>query len=133
MQQRISLITLGVDDIETMSRFYTEVFGWMPLRQSTDQIKFFRLNGVKLALFDRDALAEDADIPAEGSGFRSFSLAYNLGSKEQVDVCFEELISRGARIVKQPEMVYWGGYRGYIADPEGNLWELAWNPYLNDD
>ncbi|NGP87962.1 VOC family protein [Aliifodinibius halophilus] len=133
MEQRLSLITLGADDVTQLSNFYIDIFGWQPLPSSNEDITFFHLNGFQLAIFSRDALAQDAEVPPEGSGFKSFSLAYNLQSKSAVDNLFEEFQSKGVIIRKKPEEVFWGGYSDYIADPEDNLWEIAYNPYMSFD
>lgn len=133
MEQRLTLITLGVDDHTGMRQFYTEVFGWEPTEASNENITFFQLNGIQLALFGREELAEDAQVNIEGSGFRSFTLAHNLRSEQKVDELFEELTGNGAKTAKEPEKTPWGGYSGYIADPEGNLWEIAYNPFMGYD
>ena len=133
MEQRLTLITLGVDDHARMRQFYTEVFGWESTEASNEDITFFQLNGIQLALFGREELAEDAAVNAEDSGFRSFTLAHNLRSEQEVDELFEELTEKGAEIAKKPQKTPWGGYSGYIADPEGNLWEIAYNPFMEYD
>lgn len=133
MQQRITLITLGVSDLKKSKTFYQEVFGWSPLANSNDDIIFFQLNGIQLALFAANALAEDAGITHEGTGFKKFSIAHNLRSEKEVDLLFEELKLKGAKITKQPQKVFWGGYSGYVADPDGNLWEIAFNPFMSFD
>lgn len=135
MEQRLTLFTLGVDDLEKMNNFYQDVFGWQPVDSSTDDIVFYHLNGIQLALFGKKALAEDAGISAEGSGFRGFSFAHNLRSEEEVDALFKSLKSQEVHIVKEPESTAWGGYSGYFTDPEDNLWEVAFNPFmeLNED
>ena len=133
MEQRLTLITIGVEDHTEMRRFYIEVFGWEPTEASNDHITFFHLNGIQLALFGKGDLAQDANVQAEGMGFKSFTLAHNLQSKEEVDILFKELVEKGASIAKKPEKTPWGGYSGYIADPEGNLWEIANNPFMKYD
>jgi len=133
MEQRISLITLGANDVELLTQFYVDIFGWQRLPISNEDISFFQLNGFQLGIFGRQALAEDAQISASGSGFKGFSLAYNLESQAAVDTLFEELKSQNVTIRKEPEEVSWGGYSGYIADPENNLWEIAYNPYMTFD
>ncbi|MFM2284845.1 MAG: hypothetical protein RLZZ543_342 [Bacteroidota bacterium] len=132
MQQRLSFITLGVNDFEGMKRFYTEVFGWK-IMNANDGIVFFHLNGFIFGLYPAHALAEDVGVKNDGQGFKQSSMAINFNSKEKVDAVFTELISKGATSIKQPEEVFWGGYRGYIADPENNYWEIAWNPFLEMD
>ncbi len=133
MEQRLTLITIGVDDVKRVRTFYEEVFGWEPTAQSNDTITFFHLNGIQLALFGRQALADDADVSSTGQGFRAFALAHNLRSVEEVDRLFEELRGKGTMIVKSPSKTDWGGYSGYISDPEGSLWEIAYNPFMKYD
>ncbi len=130
MDQRLTIISLGVNNLEISNKFYLEKFGWKKMVSSNEYISFFQLNGILLSLYPREKLAEDATVSAEGNGFKGFSLAYNTRSKEEVDSLFENLKSKGVKIVKQPEEVFWGGYSGYIADPDENLWEIAYNPFL---
>ncbi len=130
MDQRLTLITLGVSDLERSRKFYNEVFGWKPADHSDDAIVFYTLNGFSLALFQENALAEDAGVPAKGSGFRRITLAHNVGSEAAVDQLFAELESRGAKAIKRPQKVFWGGYSSYISDPDGILWEIAYNPFM---
>jgi uncharacterized protein len=132
MDQRLSFITLGVEDLDGMSRFYKEKFGWTSLKEM-DGISFFLLNGLVLGLFPAIELAKDIGVEPTGSGFKKFSLAINFPSEEEVNRTFEELKSRGVVIVKMPEKVFWGGYSGYIKDPEDNYWELAFNPFAELD
>ena len=133
MEQRATIIGLGVSNLEASTNFYKEKFGWKLMTLSNDNISFFQLNGILLSLYPREKLAEDAKVSSEGSGFKGFTLAYNTRSKEEVDSLFEDLKRKGVRIVKQPEEVIWGGYSGYIADPDDNLWEIAFNPFLSLD
>ena len=133
MEQRLSLITLGVSDLERARTFYREVFAWKLSDMSNENIAFFRLNGILLALFERGALAADAGVKPSGEGFRAFTLAYNTRSEQEVDRLVSLLRQRGARVVKEPEKAPWGGYSGYVADPDGHLWEIAYNPYLPMD
>ena len=133
MEQRLTILGLGVADLAVANNFYERVFGWKKLPSSNENISFFQLNGVLLSLYPREKLAEDAQVDAAGSGFKGFSIAHNLRSKEEVDALFAMLESKGTRIVKPPEEVFWGGYSGYIADPDDNLWELAYNPFLKLD
>lgn len=132
MDARISFFTIGVDDLDRAKKFYTEHFGWKPVKDS-DGIVFFKLNGFILGLFPKHELAEDAGVSAEGSGFRGFSMAINMRSEKEVDEVFARLEKSGVSIVRQPEKVFWGGYRGYLSDYEGNLWEIAYNPFLELD
>ncbi|OHB26944.1 MAG: glyoxalase [Phenylobacterium sp. RIFCSPHIGHO2_01_FULL_69_31] len=129
MKPKISLITLGARDLDRMIAFYRDGLG-LPLHNYSpgDDMVMFRMEGTWLGLFPRQALAEDATVPVEGSGFAGVVLAHNAPSKAAVDQVFAEALAAGATAVKQPVDVFWGGYSGYFADPEGNLWEVAWNP-----
>lgn len=129
MKQQLHFVTLGVRNLAEMSRFYQTQFGWTPLKEG-DGITFFQLNGVILGLFPEAELAEDIGIPPGGEGFKRFTLAINFHSEAEVDDAFAELQARGVRVVKPPQKVFWGGYSGYVADPEGHCWELAFNPFL---
>jgi catechol 2,3-dioxygenase-like lactoylglutathione lyase family enzyme len=132
MDQRLNFITLGVTNLPLMREFYIEKFGWKPM-QDDEGIVFFRLNGLVLALYPYHELAEDIGTSVLGDGFKRFSLSINFDSIQGVDRAFRQLVERGVRPVRDPEKVFWGGYRGYIADPEDNYWELAHNPYLTLD
>jgi catechol 2,3-dioxygenase-like lactoylglutathione lyase family enzyme len=129
MEPRISIITLGVSDLNRSVRFYKEGLG-LPLREANDRIAFFETKGTWLALFPLEALAEDAAIPADGTGFSGFTLAHNVRSMEEVDAVLEEAAASGAKIMKPAGNTSWGGYSGYFADPDGYLWEVAWNPHF---
>ena len=133
MEPRVTIIGLGVSDLQVANDFYENKLGWKKTAASNDDISFFQLNGLLLSLYPKDKLAEDAQVSAEGSGFKAFTLAYNTRTKEEVDQVFAELKEKGVKIVKAPEEVFWGGYSGYIADPDENLWEIAFNPYLKLD
>jgi predicted lactoylglutathione lyase len=133
MEQRITLITLGVSDLKRSRTFYEKCFGWTALPNSSDDIVFFQLNGLQFALFPDHALAEDAGIEAKGSGFKKFSLAINMRSEKEVDDFFTSVEKNGAKPLKRPQKVFWGGYSSYVADPDGNLWEIAYNPYMTLD
>lgn len=130
MEARITMVSLGVRDLVKATAFYETVLGWEKTRASNDSISFFLLNGILLGLYGWEPLAGDAGVPSEGVGFRGVALAYNTRSKEEVDTVFRELEEKGATIVKAPDDVFWGGYSGYFSDPDGHLWEVAWNPYL---
>lgn len=129
MQPRISMITLGVSDLERAIRFYEQGLGF-PRRESPPTVAFFTLNGTWLGLYGREALAEDAQVAAEGSGFRGVTLSHNLSSAAEVDAAMQQALEAGAQLVKTPQTVFWGGYSGYFADPDGHLWELAYNPFM---
>ncbi|MEZ4722842.1 MAG: VOC family protein [Flavobacteriales bacterium] len=132
MDQRITLITLGVEDLQAMTKWYEKVFQWE--RMSEDEgVSFFRLNGMILGLYPSNMLADDAGVQQDGSGFKRFSLAINFRSEAEVDIVFEALRKRGATILKPAEKAFWGGYSGYVSDPENNLWEIAYNPFWKFD
>jgi predicted lactoylglutathione lyase len=127
MEPRISLITLGVADVARSRAFY-ERLGWRASGASQPEVAFFQANGLALALFGREALAADAGVANEPAGFAGIAIAYNGRSKEEVDQVFARAVEAGAKPVKPPHDVFWGGYSGYFADPDGHLWEVAWNP-----
>jgi catechol 2,3-dioxygenase-like lactoylglutathione lyase family enzyme len=129
MEPRLTLVTLGVSDLERAVEFYHEGLGLPLAEEDTEDIAFFDLGGTRLALYPWDELAEDATVSPEGAGFRGVTLAHNVASKEAVDATLKEAVEVGATLVKPAEDVFWGGYSGYFADPDGHLWEVAWNPY----
>lgn len=129
MQPRISMITLGVKDVQASAEFYEKGLGF-PRVESEPSVAFFSLNGSWLGLYGREALADDATVSAEGSGFDGFTLSHNVHTESEVDAVFQAAIDAGATPVKQPQKVFWGGYSGYFADPDGHLWEIAHNPLL---
>jgi len=122
------MITLGVDDLQKSILFYEQGLG-LPRIESPPEVAFFTLNGTWLGLYGREALAKDAGVSLDGSGFNSFALAHNLESPEAVDKLYEEALTAGATAQKKPQDVFWGGYSGYFKDPDGHLWEVAYNPY----
>ncbi|HLX55516.1 MAG TPA: VOC family protein [Ktedonobacteraceae bacterium] len=129
MESRISIITLGVNDLDTSIRFYRDGLG-LPLREGSDEIAFFELTGTWLALYPREALAADAHVPAQRGGFPGFTLAHNVRSKEEADGVLQQAQQAGATISKPAAETDWGGYSGYFQDPDGYLWEVAWNPFF---
>lgn len=129
MKQRIHLITLAVGDFERSLKFYTEILGWQPASLNDDIVFFDLGNGIQLALYPREKLAEDATVSPQGSGFPGFTLSHNTRSEAEVDEIIQQLESKGVTIVKQPQKVFWGGYSSYFADPDGHLWEVAYNPF----
>jgi catechol 2,3-dioxygenase-like lactoylglutathione lyase family enzyme len=127
MEPRLSFVTLGVTDLERTTRFYAEVLR-LPQVPSPPTVAFFELGRTWLALYPRDLLAADAGVPGEGSGFPGFALAHNVRSAAEVDRLLKEAGQGGGRVVKPGQRADWGGYSGYFADPDGFLWEVAWNP-----
>jgi len=132
MEQRLSLVTLGVSDMARARGFY-ERLGWRASSASNDAVTFFQAGGGGFGLYGRDALAEDATVSPDGSGFSGVALAHNTASREAVDAVIAEAEAAGGTVVKSAEDVFWGGYSGYFADPDGHLWEVAWNPHLPFD
>lgn len=132
LDPRISLITLGVEDVGRATEFY-ERLGWKKSDASQDGVTFIQLKGTVLALFSRGALAEDAHVENTPKGFSGVTLAHNVASERGVDAVYKFALSCGATPVKEPEKVFWGGYSGYFADPDGHLWEVAFNPFFPMD
>lgn len=130
MNQRLTIVGLGVNDLKTSTHFYENTLGWKKLSSSNENITFFKLNGILLSLYPKDKLAEDAGVRPKGDGFKAFTLAYNTHSKKEVDEIIKNLEAKGVKIVKQPEEVFWGGYSSYFSDPDDNLWEVTYNPFL---
>jgi catechol 2,3-dioxygenase-like lactoylglutathione lyase family enzyme len=130
LEPRISLITLGVEDLSRSRLFYQEGLGFPLRRESSAEVAFFDLGSIWLALFPRADLAADAGVLPDTSGFSRFTLAHNVRTKEQVDVVLGEVSRAGAAIVQPARHTDWGGYSGYFSDPDGFLWEVAWNPHF---
>ena len=128
MQPYISLITLGVVDLERALRFYRDGLHWPVSGASGGDVAFFHTGGVVLALYPRALLAADSRLSDSGSGFGGIALAHNVASQEQVDRVLAEVVAAGGTILKPAERAEWGGYSGYFADPDGYPWEVAWNP-----
>ena len=130
MEQRISLLTLGVEDVGRQAAFL-KALGWRHSPKHGEA--WYQCGGMILFLYPRTELAEDAGVSAAGDGFPGFTLAHNVRSKAEVDVTLAEAKAAGAEIVKPAQDAFWGGYSGYFRDPDGNLWEVAWNPHLTMD
>ena len=130
MEQRVSMITLGVADLGRAKAFYEDVVGWKAA-PGPPEIAFFDLGGLVFSLYPHADLAKDRNAPLDGggTGYEGFALAHNARSKAAVDSIFAQLKDRGATIVKEPEEVFWGGYSGYFSDLDGHCWEVAYNPY----
>jgi catechol 2,3-dioxygenase-like lactoylglutathione lyase family enzyme len=127
MEQRLSLVTLGVADLARSLRFY-EALGWKRGNKEAEVV-FFQLKGMILALWSRESLATDAGMKDAGAGFSGIALAYNARSREEADAVLAEAKRAGATIAKPAHDTFWGGYSGYFSDPDGHLWEVAWNPF----
>lgn len=125
---RVSLVTLGVGDLARSIAFY-DALGWDRVVDGNDGVAFYRMAGALLALYPLSALAADAHVPADRSGFSGITLAVNLASPAEVDAAIDHAASVGATILKPPEAVFWGGYSGYFADLDGYAWEVAHNPH----
>lgn len=129
MQPRLSIVTLGVASIERSRRFY-EALAFKASPASNANVVFFPAGGVVLALYGRAALAEDARVHDTEPGFSGVTLAHNERSEADVERVLAEAVIAGGRLVKRAEHVFWGGYSGYFADPDGHLWEVAYNPFF---
>ena len=129
---RLSIITLGVKDRAAMTAFYEDVIGFTNV--GPEMMTMFDMGGFVLGLWEEDKLADDAGQLHDREGsFRGVALAYNTRSIEETDDIFARLRSAGANITKEPHKAFWGGYSGYFADPEGNAWEVAYNPFWSLD
>jgi predicted lactoylglutathione lyase len=129
MDQRVNIVTLGVADLNRSREFY-ERLGWRRSMAKSEGIVFFQAGGMAVALYPRDELAKDANVTADGHGFRAISLAYNARDRAEVDSVLKEAEIAGAKIMKPAQEAFWGGYSGYFSDPDGFLWEVAWNPFF---
>lgn len=129
MDPRINMVTLGVKDV-TRSRAFYERLGFRASSASNPQVAFFDLSGVVLALYGRNALAEEVNCEKLSEGFAGTTLAHNRESREAVNITLQEAKAAGGRIVKPAQETLWGGYSGYFADPDGHHWEIAWNPHF---
>lgn len=132
LDRRISIVTLGVEDVARSTAFY-EKLGWKRSSVSQEAVTFIQLKGTVLGLFSRAALAADAGVEDTPKGFSGVTLAHNVASERGVDAVVKFAVSCGALLVKAPEKVFWGGYSGYVADPDGHLWEIAHNPFFTMD
>src|SRR4051794_9450705 len=127
MEQRLSLVTLGVSDL-TRARAFYEALGWVTGAEPTDDVVFFQTGGMIVALWSRELLAADSGVEDEG-GFGGVTLALNVRSPAEVDEVIEEARAAGARIARAGAETFWGGYPGVFVDPDGHPWEVAHNPF----
>jgi uncharacterized protein len=127
MEQRISIVTLGVADLDRSRKFY-ERLGWRRSMATAEGIVFFQAGGMALALYPRSELAKDANIAGAGQGFAGITLAYNSRSRDEVNRVLAEAQAAGAKLLKPAQEAFWGGYSGYFSDLDDFLWEVAWNP-----
>lgn len=127
MEQRLSLITLGVADLARARRFYEQGLGWTK-NNPEDEVAFYQLNGLVLAVWARDELAADACVTDTGASFSGISIAFNTRSHDEVDDVLAQAAAAGGTITKPAEEQVWGGYSGYFTDPDGHPWEVAFNP-----
>jgi catechol 2,3-dioxygenase-like lactoylglutathione lyase family enzyme len=136
MTPRITFLTLGVDDLETSLRFYRDGLGFttegiIGTEFEYGAVAFFPLSaGVTFALYPRQSLARDAGLPPGPRSSTEFSIGHNVRTPEEVDAVMEQARRAGAGIVKPAQKTFWGGYAGYFHDPDGHLWEIAWNPQM---
>ncbi len=119
--------------MKKLTEFYESKFMWKKSESSNEYISIFTLNGIQPAIYGKNELAEDATVNSDGNGFKSFTLAYNTKSEKEVDQIIEDLRTEGVEIIKEPQKVNWGGYSSYVSDLDGNLWEIAFNPFLGLD
>jgi len=129
MTLNISIVSLGVADLAASTAFY-EKLGWRNTTASQEEVTFLQGESIVLGLYGRAALAADANVEDTPAGFGGSALALNLKSEAAVDEFFAHAVSCGAKPTKQPQKVFWGGYSGYFADPDGHLWEIAYNPFF---
>lgn len=127
-RQRITLVTLGSRDLPRAQAFYA-AWGWTPHPSSNENVTFYQMNGAVLGLFGLKALAADQGRPGAELGTGAVTLAQNCADDSETDAVFEAALAAGATMLKRPEKVFWGGYSGYFADPDGHVWEIATNPF----
>ena len=131
MKQTISFVTLGVTDLDRSRRFY-RMLGWCESSGSQPEVAFFHVGSIVFALFDRESLAEDANIniSSTGSGFPNFTLSHNVASEVEVESTLLDAVAAGGCLIRPADKAAWGGYRGYFADPDGFIWEVCFNPFF---
>jgi hypothetical protein len=129
MEPRLTFVTLGVSDMARARAFY-EALGFEASKDSQASVTFLDAGGVVLSLFGRAALADDAKVADSAPGFSGVALAHNVRSEADVDRVLAEAVAAGGRLLKPGQKAFWGGYAGYFADPDGHLWEVAFNPFF---
>jgi catechol 2,3-dioxygenase-like lactoylglutathione lyase family enzyme len=136
MDQRLTIVTLGVADLDRSRAFYLDGLGWSEVDQPSAEIVFIQMPSMVLGLYGIDDLAEDIGVPppAGGPSMGGVTLAYNTSSEAETDEALATAVGAGAKLVKEAQKVFWGGYSGYFADPDNHLWEVTFNPFtLPDD
>ena len=132
MKSKISVVTLGVSDFNTSLKFYINGLGFIPHNfNKKDEYVMLEMEGAWLALCPKDKLIKDVTLPIINPGLSAITLAHNVSSKEEVDKINKEALAIGAKEIKKPQDAFWGGYSGYFADPDGYLWEIAFNPFTD--
>ena len=129
MDQRISIVTLGTDDLPRAVAFW-EAMGWPRKARAFEAIAMFQAGGLAFALYPFEKLAQDCGMTDRGPGFGGFTLAHNVASKAEVDALLLKAVECGATLQKPAHDAFWGGYSGYFLDPDGHPWEVAWNPFV---
>lgn len=136
MDQRLTIVTLGVADLDRSRAFYLDGLGWSEVDQPSSEIVFIQMPSMVLGLYSIDDLASDIGVapPVDGPSMGGVTLAYNTASEAETDAALATAIGAGAKLIKEAQKVFWGGYSGYFADPDNHLWEVAYNPFtLPDD
>ena len=130
MQPVVNMITLGVKDLAIATEFYQNGLGFPKVVIDADRVSVFELSVAWVSLFPWDELAKDAQVSAQGEGFRGMALAQTVASEAKVDAILKQAVKAGGTLIKPGQKVFWGGYSGYFADPDGHLWEIAYNPFM---
>ena len=133
MESRLSMMSLGVKDLKVSRRFYSEGLGFIERQQTNEFIVFYDLGAMTLSLYPGENLAAEVEMPANGEGFRGFTLSHNLRTEQEVDQLISAAVLAGARLIKRASRADWGGYSGYFSDPDGFLWEVATGSFLDPD
>jgi uncharacterized protein len=132
MKSKISIITLGVSDFKKSFEFYTNGLGFKPHDYNEkDEYVMLEMEGTWLALCPKDKLIKDVTLPIGNPGLSAITLAHNVSSKDEVDKVYKEALNAGAKSIKESQDAFWGGYSGYFSDPDGYLWEIAYNPFTD--